>query len=164
MPIKKNKISYTLDLERLMDKYEIKPGQRKTAAQAVGTTILEAIERRTNGAKTTVRGGRYKRKLSTEYKAFKESKGLPGKADMRLKGDMKNALTFDATKLKVTLKITDDKEKKKSFNHLTGDTLPQRQWLPDDQGEPVKVTSKAKGKTFDDKILKEVTQVIKEFK
>ena len=42
-------------------------------------------------------------------------------------------MRVEADKESFTIKITDPTEKKKAFNHNTGDTLPRRQFLPNDE-------------------------------
>lgn len=151
MPIRKNKISYTLDLKEELD--NLKPSQRKTAAEAVGLYLLDSIVQELDAERSPVDGGSYKKGLSKKYKEKKRAAGKGTKADLQLDGDMLGNVSIKATKNSVTLQITNNTEKKKAFNHNTGDTLPARQFLPDDENNQV----------FKRKITKRIDTIIKEF-
>lgn len=131
MPIQKSKISYTLDLNS--DDFasrlnKIKPSKRKEVTELIGVTILDEIRSYTEKGQSPVSGGSYKSSLSKEY-AKKTGKKI---SDLFLEGDMLGNLSFSNFKDRVTIKITDPLQKKKAYNHNVGDTLPQRQFMPDD--------------------------------
>ena len=89
-------------------------------------------------AKSPVSGGKYKAKLSPEYA---KEKGTT-LANLDLNGDMLSSLEFvplSLTKDKIVLEvgIFDEDQAIKSYNHNKGDTLPQRQFIPD-KGEKFK--------------------------
>ena len=132
MPIKKNKISYKLDLKDKFNKKKIAPSKRKALSELIGVTILDEIVQYLDKGSTPVSKGEYKRGLSKEYKAKKTKQGKRSYADMQLTESMLSNLRVDARKDSVELKLTDSTEKKKAYNHNVGDTLPKRQWLPDD--------------------------------
>ena len=133
MPITKSKISYTYDLQEEFDKADVKPSKRKELSEIIGLTILDEIVSYLDKGISPVSGGKYKRTLSKEYKKQKTSAGKKSFADMQLTDSMLDNLKIDATKKDVSIKITDKTEKLKAYNHNKGDTLPVRQWLPDDQ-------------------------------
>lgn len=133
MPITKTKISYELDIAEKVKK--VKPGKRKQVAEQIGFAVIDEIVQHLQSGKSPVSKGNYKKTLSPEY-AKKVGKRI---SDLDLTGDMLGNLSFDAFKDRVVFKITDGTQKKKAFNHNTGDTLPQRQFLPnDDAGEKFK--------------------------
>lgn len=150
MPIKKNKISYTLDLEDQFDEAGIKPSQRKALSELVGVTLLSEIVSYLDKGNTPVSKGQYKRSLSKEYREKKRAQGKRGYADMQLTESMLNNLTINPTKKGVEIKLTDSLEKKKAYNHNVGDTLPRRQWLPNDEA----------GESFKRTIISKVKEVI----
>lgn len=151
MPIRKNKISYTLDLKEELE--ELKPSKRKSAAEAVGLFLLDSIVFELNSERTPVEDGSYKKGLSDNYKEQKRRAGKGTKADLQLEGDMLGNVSIKATKDSVTLSITDTTEKKKAYNHNVGDTLPARQFLPDDDKDQV----------FKKKITRKIGDVVKGF-
>lgn len=141
VPIKKNKISYKLDLEAEFNKKNIKPSKRKALSELIGVTLIDEITQYLDKGTTPVSKGKYKRSLNKEYKEKKTKEGKKGFADMQLTESMLNNLTIKPTKKDVEIKLTNSTEKKKAYNHNIGDTLPQRQWLPnDEQGETFKRT------------------------
>lgn len=156
MPIKKNKVSYTLDLESEFNKADIKPSKRKALSELIGVTILDEIVQYLDKGTTPVSKGEYRKSLkSKEYKEKKTKEGKKSFADMQLTESMLNNLRVDATKKDVTIKLTDKTEKLKAYAHNTGyeghptikDPRLKRQWLPDDsQGESFKrtITKKVK--------------------
>jgi len=144
MPIKKNKISFTLDLTDRLKK--VKPSKRKETAELIGITLIDSMGEFLDRSTSPVSKGLFKKTLS---KAYKKLTGKT-KADLQLSGDMLGDLQVDAFKDRVTIKITDREEKLKSFNHNTGDTLPVRKFLPDD----------ANNEKFKPAIMKRVAEII----
>jgi len=136
MPIKKNKISFTLDLSKQIKK--IKPSKRKEVTELIGVTVIDAMGEYLDKGSSPVSKGSYKKKMA-------DGKTI---SDLYETGAMLGNLKFINTKEKVEFKITDTTEKLKAFNHNTGDTLPTRQFLPDDEkGEKFKrsIMQKVKG-------------------
>ena len=115
----------------------------------------------TQQAKSPVSGKRFKA-LSPEYKGFKKSKGKGTKADLSLFEKMLPSFKVKALVNSVKLEITKALEKKKAFNHNTGDTLPRREFLPDDKG--AKVEPKLKGSNqFRTSIVKGIDEILEGF-
>lgn len=129
MPIKKNKISYKIDLEAELE--ELPPGIRKGVAKEVGDFVLEEIARFTASEISPVTGEPFK-ELDPKYAARKKAEGAGSAADLTLTGSMLGSIRVKPTKKDVELIITDNLQKKKAFNHNTGDTLPKRSFLPND--------------------------------
>jgi hypothetical protein len=152
MPIKKNKISYTLDLEQEFNKADIAPSKRKSLSELIGITLLDEIVSYLDKGTTPVSKGEYKRSLSKEYREKKRSEGKRSYADMQLTESMLNNLSIIPTKKGVEIKLTDSLEKKKAYNHNVGDTLPKRQWLPNDEA----------GESFKRSIISKVKEVIQD--
>lgn len=144
MPIKKSKFSFTLDLSEEIKK--VKPSKRKEVTELIGITVIDSIENYLSRGISPVSKGEYKKKLSKEY-AKKTGKKI---ANLSESGSLLNDLKFDNFKDKITFKITDSTEKKVAFNHNTGDTLPTREFMPDDE---------AKGK-FKPAITKQIKDII----
>lgn len=152
MPIKKNKISYKLDLEDFFESNNIKPSKRKELSELAGATLLGEVLAYLDRGITPVSKGQYKKSLSPEYKKVKKKKGGSGIADMQLSDDMLNSIQINPSTSGVEIKIADTLQKKKAYNHNKGDTLPQRQWLPDDELD----------ETFKATIIKRVKDTIKD--
>lgn len=144
MPIRKNKISFTLDLTEEIKK--VPKEKRQDVTELIGITVIDSIGEYMDKHTSPVSKGEFKKTLSKAYKK-KTGKSL---ADLQLKGDMLGALDFTNTSNKVTFKITDSTQKKKAYNHNVGDTLPVRQFLPDDY----------KGETFKRSITKRIKEII----
>jgi hypothetical protein len=125
--IKKSKIEVNIDLSE-----ELK-GLNKTQASKiktlVGESLLRLVDEDLDQAQSPVNGATFKG-LSKDYAKFKKSKGKGGKPDLQLTQLMNASLGSKNTANGVQLKITDSLQKKKSFNHNVGDTLPKRQYLP----------------------------------
>ena len=133
MPIGKNKISYKVDLTEELDELGITGNKRKQAAQAAGEVALGGILEATEQEISPVNRMRVFPALAKEYKKFKRKKVKGTKANLRLNEEMLHSMKVEADKNSFTIKITDPTEKKKAYNHNTGDTLPRRQFLPDDE-------------------------------
>jgi methyltransferase-like protein len=141
MPIKKNKLSYTLNLSEQIK--SVKPSKRKEVTELIGITIIDSIEEHLSRGVSPVSKGAYKKSLSKEY-AKKTGKKV---ANLDESGALLGDLRIDNFKDKVTIKITDRKEKLVGYNHNVGDTLPVRKFLPNDEtGEVFKksITRKIK--------------------
>lgn len=157
MPITKGKISYTLNLKDEFDKNGIKDTDKKdTLLKAAGSLILSEVVQYLDKGVTPVSKGSYKKSISPEYKKVKTKKGGKPLADMQLTDNMLNSIEFRNSGNKLTIGIVGtDKDTKtsklKAYNHNVGDTLPKRQWLPDD----------SKDEKFKRSIIKKVKDLIK---
>ena len=147
MPIKKSKFSFTLDLSEQIKK--VKPSKRKAVTELIGITVLDSIEDYTSRGVSPVSKGEYKKNLTSKAYMKKTGKKI---SDLHLSGAMLGGMTFDNFKERITFKITDGTNKKKAFNHNTGDTLPTREFMPDDE---------AKGK-FKPAITKRIKEIIED--
>tara|TARA_Y100000593_G_scaffold76291_1_gene140972 strand:- start:88 stop:564 length:477 start_codon:yes stop_codon:yes gene_type:complete len=139
MPIKKGKMSFKVDLTSELDDLGISGNKRKQAAQAAGEVALGGILEATSQEVSPVNRMRGFPALQKDYKKFKRKKGKGSKANLRLNEEMLPSMRVEADKNSFTIKITDSVEKKKAYNHNTGDTLPRRQFLPnDEEGQQLK--------------------------
>lgn len=132
--ISKRKISQTINLK---EEFGINFRGRDALKTALGQAIIDKIRARTEsgeGVKFDSRGRGRSTKLkspyseayakSDEFKAFGKSKT---KVNMKLTGDMLGLM--DITKIdgnKLEIGWDDREETLKAYNHLTGDTVPQR--------------------------------------
>ncbi len=150
MPISETEFSYTMEL----DTTGVPDDDKEIALTEAGSEIIEQIKSYLDKQTTPVSGGSYKKGLSKEYKKKKQAAGEPGIANLKLTGAMLSDFEVDATKSTITFKLNDDTQIKKAYNHNTGDTLPQREFLPDDASD---------GK-FKPNVLKGAKAVIETFK
>ena len=159
MPITKEKISYSLNLSEKLKK--IPRSKRKDAKELIGNYLLDAIFNDTESAKSPVTGRKFKA-LSKEYKSLKKANTGRGAADLRLTETMLPSLMAKNTTNGVKIEITKRVEKLKAFNHITGDTLPSRPFLPDDNGEAVKPKLKGANQ-FRTSIVRGIDDIIEDF-
>ena len=161
MPITLDEISYSLDLTKKLKSKNITGGNRIKATEAVGNYLLTQLFSDTQQAKSPVTGKAFKA-LKPEYKAFKKSKGKGTKANLSLFEKMLPNLKVEPLVNSVKLEITKTLEKEKAFNHITGDTLPKRPFLPDDKGK--KVEPKLKGADqFRTTIVRGIDDILESF-
>ncbi len=150
MPISETEFSYTMEL----DTEGVPENDKEDALNVAGMLILSQIKEYLDNQNTPVSKGSYKKGLSKEYKKRKQAAGEPGIANLQLTDAMLNDLEVDATKSTITFKLDESTQIKKAFNHNTGDTLPQRQFMPDD----------TRNEKFKPKVLKEAKAAIETFK
>lgn len=141
MPITKNQSTKVvkLNLSGLSD------SEKAEAKQIAGEIIVDEIQDFLDNSKSPAIGGKFKKRLA---------KG--GKSQLFEDGDMRAAITFaelngDAIEVGI-FKSAKTIEKLKSFNHNTGDTLPERRFIPD------------KSKGFKRSIMKKVDEAIRDIK
>ena len=105
------------------------PRERRSAVKSeVGEFVVEQILQFTGSAKTSVKRGSYKATLDGEYAA--REKGGNRRANLELEGDMLSSLDFTSgSGDQIEVGIFDRSQTPKAFNHTTGDTLPQRQFI-----------------------------------
>lgn len=123
--ISKSETSFEFDIPGFED---IPEDNQTEAADDVAQYLIESILDYIGDSKSPVAGGSFKAELS---KAYAEREGKE-KANLDLNGDMLNALTFKVNYATgtITIGIFEEDQAIKSFNHNTGDTLPQRQFIP----------------------------------
>ena len=129
MPITKSKILFELDLSESLSKIpRSKVSQAKNEAKL---ELLSSILADVGASKSPVDGSRFE-KLSASYKKFKRSKIGVSVADLRLTSKMLDSIRVANTSGGVKVSILQKKQIPKAFNHNIGDTLPKRQFIPND--------------------------------
>lgn len=119
--ISKSEISQSFDLKKLLDQDKVSKEQKDLFYDLV---VDKMLDRTLSGE--DVNGSRFKQ-YSEKYADFK---GVSrNSVDMTLKGDMLDAIKKDIKGNRVRIVIDDSDEVLKSFNHLTGDTLPKRDFF-----------------------------------
>tara|TARA_Y100001972_G_C7612783_1_gene307222 strand:- start:259 stop:744 length:486 start_codon:yes stop_codon:yes gene_type:complete len=156
MPIRKRKISYTLNLEKELEEANVSKGKRAKATKEAGEVARQSILSDTNSLRSSVHRGKYKTKLSKKYRDAKAALGKGKRANLRLDQKMLSNLRVSSTKKDFTIKITDPMEKKKASGHNRGDYNGgvKRQFLPDD----------SKRQRFRDEIKARILKVIEKYK
>ena len=128
--------------------------EKTRAKREIAEFILAEIENTTQAGVSPVTGGVFK-KLSKKYAADKKKFGKGSSADLHLTDAMLNNLRADIKSESIEFKITNKKEKLKAFNHNTGDTIPQRQFIPNEN-------AKGTRSNFSKPIKQGVVDIIKE--
>lgn len=136
MAISQKEVSKTINL----DLEKVPQAQRESVKKDVGDFVVNEILRFVETGISPVKGeGKFKA-LNKKY-ADKEKNGNR-KANLELDGDMLDALTFEITGNGIEVGVFNEKETPKAFNHNTGDTLPKRQFIPnEDQGFKRRISS-----------------------
>lgn len=148
MAISLDEIKFDLDLsDKLKD---VPKDKRSEAKQAAADFLRDAIFQDTSVGRSSVNGAKWKG-LSKKYKKFKQKQGKGGLADLDFDSEMLNSLIVRKSAKGVTTEIKRGGEIPKAYNHITGDTLPKRQFMPDE------------GETWRKGILDGITSVISEF-
>jgi len=138
-----------LDMKGVDDKDELK--------DEVGNFVLEQILEDASDGRSSV-NGRFWKKLSSEYREFKQEDVGSGDPNMELTGDMLDALEFKPYRDGVEIGFFDKKEAQKADNHNKFSAKSQKTKLPKRQAIP------KKGEVFRPAIRNEIKQIIKEFK
>jgi hypothetical protein len=125
--------------------------QKKELKEQIGQIAFDSVITDTGNARSSVSGQKFKA-LSKEYKRIKRSLGKSGIPDLDLTSSMLGDLRVTNTSKGVALEIKRKNEKKKAFNHITGDTLPPRPFLPNE------------GEAFRSGIMKQINAAIREAK
>jgi hypothetical protein len=127
--ISKEETSFVFEIPNID---QIPSSLRSDLVNEVGDYLVQSILDYVGEAKSPVAGGKYKSTLSDAY--ANSQKNGDTMANLDLNGDMLNALTFktNAATGKVTVGIFDNDQAIKSYNHNVGDTLPKRQFIPDE--------------------------------
>lgn len=150
MPIDLDKFSYTLDLtEELRD---VPFNKRKKMKSEIGKLLVKEIDSTTKRNRSPVDNARYE-KLSKGYREIKIKKGKGGSPNLHLNNKMISSLRNNNARNGVRIESKSKKQIPKLFNHNTGDTLPQRQILPDEE----------LFEDFSPKIMKKVNKIVRKF-
>lgn len=147
--ISKGKIEVNIDFSEELSglSRDLKSSIKEDIINTLSTDMATDL----NNQKSSVTGKNWKG-LSKDYKAKKREEGKGTKANLELDGDMLGDMEMSFVGNKLRIKIKNGLEKKKAFNHITGDTLPKRNFLPDE------------GETFRSGIMSDIKKIIKEGK
>lgn len=109
---------------------------KERIAERVGDYLVEQILDSVGSARSPVQGESFS-PLSKDYKDYKKEQGANPVANMELKGDMLNSLTFKATDNGVEVGFFDDQAwKADGHNHFSEASVhaiaPKRRFLPDE--------------------------------
>lgn len=139
---------------------DVKPSKRQEVKEKVANTIISEIKKNLRSTTSPVTGEKLQG-LSKSYKDFKKKKGKGSRPNLKLFGDMQASLDSRISGNKVSVGIfSETKQKLKSFNHNTGDTLPKRQFLPDDGGDELTLKGKKGKGQFHSSVLKKIRGII----
>lgn len=126
--ISKTKISQTIDLQ---EEFGVDFTGKKALKEKIGQLLIDKmLERTAKGV--GLNGKALKRPYSKSYKSSGnyEKYGKTGTVNMELKGNMlEDTDVRNITANTLDIAITNSTEKKKAFNHITGDTLPRRDFF-----------------------------------
>ena len=154
MPIKEDEVSFTYDLEDLLN--EVPEDEREDAALEAGEIALQKVHEYMDKRVSPVnRKGRFEALAKGPYRKFKKSKVGNTKANLRLTGELIESMEVDADDRSFTISVGGDENNiAKSYNHLVGDTVAQRQFLPNDD---------IPNQTFKRGIVKAIKDTIKKY-
>ena len=155
MPIKENEVSFTYDLEDLLN--EVPEDEREDAAQEAGEIALQKVHEYMDKRVSPVNGqGKFEALAKGPYRKFKKSKVGNTKANLRLTGELIESMEVDADDRSFTISVGGDESNiAKAYNHNEGDTVAQRQFLPNDD---------IPNQTFKRGIVKAIKDTIKKYR
>jgi len=155
MPIEKEEVSFTYDLDELLDDVPIE--DREDAAYDAGNVALDAVKSYMAKQSSPVKGEGKFQALSKDYKKIKQKIAGNKKANLKLFGDLDESMEVEANDNSFTISIREDNVEK-AYNHNTKKTkenpLPKRQFLPND----------AKNETFKRDVISKIKKEIKKYK
>lgn len=133
MPISKSEVSYTLYVGELLR--DVPEEDRDDALTDAANAAIKGMTEYMDNQQSPVKGQRAFKALSDGYAKVK--KGIAGnkKANLLLYGDLREAIDYEVNDNSFTIFVNanDEKQVLKAYNHNVGDTLPKRQFLPDDR-------------------------------
>ena len=159
MPIKENEVSFTYDLEDLLN--EVPEDDREDAAAEAGELALQKVHEYMDRQISPVKGeSNFKAlKKDSAYRKLKQRRAGNQRPNLRLTGDLIESMEVDADESSFTISVEGKKNIGKAHNHNTRKTkrspLPKRQFLPDDS---------KRGQTFKRSIVKAIKETIAKYK
>jgi hypothetical protein len=127
MPITKKETSFTYDIP-IPD--SITSSDKKKFLNQAGQYLVDSMLNSIADGISPVKGQGPFKKLSKHY--ADEEKGGDRTSNMDDHGSMLNALTYKIVGNKLEIGIFDKDQAIKSYNHNVGDTLPKRQFIPNE--------------------------------
>lgn len=156
MPIEKEEVSFTYDLENLLE--EVPEDDREDAATEAGELALQKVHEYMDRQISPVSGERNFRALKKDsaYRKLKQKRAGNQKPNLRLSGELIESMEVDADDKSFTISVGGDESNiAKSYNHNVGDTVVKRQFLPND---------KKPNQTFKRSIVKAIKETIAKYK
>lgn len=154
MPLREDEIEYKVDLKKELRKIK-DPSDRERAAKLAGEEVLKRLKQYVARGESPVSGNGKFKKLSENYAEQKKQLVGNKKANLSLFGDMMGELDVDFDDESFTIFIDEPEQMAKAFNHNTGDTLPKRPFIPNDEAK--------RGKNFKKDIVDAYKNKIKQF-
>ena len=127
MGISLDEFSYRMPL----DLDGIPSAKRKKAKEEVRKYIMKQIERDTRSTISPVTGEAYE-KLTKAYRERKIKMGAGDKPNLHLHNKMIRSIKDSNTTDGVKFEIRSRKVIPRAYNHNTGDTIPERSFMPDE--------------------------------
>ena len=98
---------------------------REMLAREIINTI---IDRTSNGKDISGNAFKGYSKAYTQSEVFNDMQKT-GRVNLRLYGEMLNAITYDIAQDAIEISFDDELEAAKAYNHNTGDTVPKREFF-----------------------------------
>lgn len=119
---------------------KVPKANQQAALEESAEYIKEQILSNTGDGKTSVEGGKWKRKLTPEYKKRKGEESTATFANLELHGDMLDALKVEPKGGKVEIEVTGDQKDKAEGNLLgsygrSPDPSKAREFMPHARGQ-----------------------------
>lgn len=153
---KKNKVWFEFNPFEATKKPPPKGTARKEVLESIAYAVQDYILEKVSEGSSPVKGGRWKRSLSPEYRAKKQAQGGSSFADMELDGDMLDALEVEVRGNRVWVGISDREQAQKADghnNHSGLSKLPPREFIPNPND---------KSAGFRPELMREIAQLIEE--
>ena len=114
--------------------------QQRAALRDAADYIHEQILSNCGEGKTSVEGGKWKRRLSPEYKKRKAEESTATFANLELEGDLLDSLTVKPADGKIEIQVSDDQRDKAEGNLLGSygrapDASKAREFMPHARGQ-----------------------------
>lgn len=154
MPIEIDNVSFTYDMDQHLK--GVPENDRQEAASDAGEAALVKIAELVEKKRSPVKGNNKNfDALSDKYAKLKQKRVGNKKPNLRLTGELIESLDVESDSNSFTIQVTGDEGNvKKAYNHNIGDTVPQRQFLPND----------TRGQTFKGEVVKAIKESIKKYK
>ena len=123
-------MNYNLDLQK--DLKGLNKKEKAAAKRKIAEFILTEIENSTSAGFSPVTGSKFVDYKSKKYKAIKKKLTGSSTPDLHSKDDLIESIHAGFKENSIDFKVTDSLQKKKLFNHNTGDTVRKRMSLPND--------------------------------
>jgi len=122
MPVNKTEVTYNLQIADIVPKFSrLSDDEQEDIKEMVGDLLLEEIESFLDSSKSPVKNGKYK---------SLKADGEP--SQLYLSGDMRSTLEWISVEGGVEVGIFNSTEAIKAYAHNTGDGVPLRQFIPED--------------------------------